>query len=397
MKIGILGGLFPNEIRKEIEAKSSGPIQYAADALQWSIVRGLDYYSDDISLVNLPYVGSYPKRYKDLKIKTFTFSHNFKSTDYNIGFINLPLYKLYSRYKAAKDFLKNRVGDQKEILLVYSMHSPFLLAAVAAKKKNPELKICLIVPDLPEFMGNKQNLLFDAFKRIEKKMLDRALLQVDAFVILSKYMVQPLNVGKRPWVCVEGIYSEDENKIEIVKDKCKNIFYSGTLASRYGIKNLLSAFKAIQDDNYRLWICGDGDTRDEIIASSKLDKRIVYYGQLPRERVLKLQKEATVVVNPRTSEGVFTKYSFPSKTMEYLASGTPCVICRLPGIPEEYFDYCYVLDKETPTALRDMLVWVCEKPPAELHAFGLAAHDFIIRNKTAIPQGGKIFKMLQQL
>ena len=41
-------------------------------------------------------------------------------------------------------------------------------------------------------------------------------------------------------------------------------------------------------------------------------------------------------MNPRSADAEYTKYSFPSKTIEYLATGVPVVMNRLPGIPEEY-------------------------------------------------------------
>src|SRR5690606_28854588 len=103
------------------------------------------------------------------------------------------------------------------------------------------------------------------------------------------------------------------------KEEFKTILYTGTLAKRYGIVHLLEAFALIKDQDYRLWICGDGDARDEVNEKVRMDPRITYFSQISRERVLKFQKKATVLVNPRKSEGEFTKYSFPSKTMEYLA------------------------------------------------------------------------------
>ena len=63
--------------------------------------------------------------------------------------------------------------------------------------------------------------------------------------------------------------------------------------------------------------------------------RIEFLGMLPRTDVLELQSKATILVNPRQPVGDFTKYSFPSKTIEYMASGTPLLMYKLPGIPEE--------------------------------------------------------------
>jgi glycosyltransferase involved in cell wall biosynthesis len=396
-RIRMLCGLFPEEIRKEIESKSIGPIQYAADALQWAIVKGLDEYTD-LSLINLPYIGSYPDRYKDSKMASFEFSHKTGAKDYNVGFNNLALYKFYSRYLNAYKRLRNVVNSKNDVLIIYTIHTPLILAALRAKKNNPYLKICLVVPDLPEFMDDNQSFLKSILKRVEAKVLQKALLKIDAFVLLSVYMKEPLNVGLRPWVCVEGIYDQKADAdLPGVSSSGKNIFYSGTLAARYGILNLLNAFDSIKDTTYNLWICGDGDTKAEIIARSEKDERIKFYGQMPREQVLALQKRATVLVNPRTSEGEFTKYSFPSKIMEYFASGVPSIMHKLPGIPEEYFQYCFIVTREDALGLKEKIVEVCEMQDEKLQSLGLAARQFILDYKSPKKQCGKIFKMINEL
>lgn len=399
-KVKLLCGLFPDELRKEIEVKSIGPIQFAADALQWAIVRGLDEHTDDLTLINLPYIGSYPSRYKDMVSKSFAFSHRPGAIDYNVGFNNLPLYKLYSRYSSAIRQL-TKLGDlDNSVLLVYAMHSPFLLAAAKAKERNPGLKLCLIVPDLPEFMGDSNFFLISVLKKAESIVVKKALLKFDAFVLLSQYMKEPLNVANRPSICVEGIYNpKDDDDVVITPEKTqqKNVFYSGTLDSRYGILNLLDAFALINSDEYSLWLCGDGNCKNEVIARSNVDPRIKFFGQKPREWVLDLQRRATVLVNPRTSEGEFTKYSFPSKTIEYLVSGVPAVIYKLPGIPEEYFDYCFVADREDATGLKEKIVEVCEMNDDKRQTFGLAAKCFIKEQKNAKRQCEKIYNMICEL
>jgi glycosyltransferase involved in cell wall biosynthesis len=397
IKVIFLGGLFPKEIKKEIENKSIGVVQYAADALQWAIVDGLKMHLDKFTIVNLPYIGSFPTRYKEVKTKSFDFIYD-KTVDINnVGFINLPLYKLYSRYYNAKKTLDSVLQDDNEIILIYAIHTPFIKAAVDLKKKNPSLKICLIVPDLPEFMGGSDSILHKFLKNGEQKLLNKILKKVDAFVLLSKYMHEPLQVGNRPWVRVEGIFNSIETFNNEEKEHFKTILYSGTLAKRYGILNLLEAFSMIKDENYRLWICGEGDAKNELIELAKKDKRIRNFGQITRDEVLKLQKKATILVNPRTSEGAFTKYSFPSKTMEYLASGTPCLMHNLAGIPEEYLEYCFISNNETPFGLSQSIVSVCGRSQSELDEFGERAKNFILKNKSPEKQCEKIYNMLKNL
>lgn len=397
MRIGILGGLFPEEIRHDIEINSIGPIQYAADALQWGIVRGLDDHIKDITLINLPYIGSFPLNYKQLIIKSFPFSHRKNASDFNVGFSNLIIYKYLSRYVNSAKYLNSWVSDKKEFLIVYAIHTPFILAALKAKKKNPKLKICLVVPDLPEFMNDKKNIITKLFKYIEQKLLKHSLNKIDAFVLLSKHMREPLNIKDQPWICVEGIYHGAKTPIPLKDESKRIILYSGTLAERYGILKLLNAFNSIAFNNYELWICGDGDAKEQIIKCSISDSRIKYLGQLPREQILAMQTNATVLVNPRTAEGEFTKYSFPSKTIEYLASGTPTILYKLPGIPDEYFNYCFVVNEKSENGLQEAIVLACEKSDSELSQIALKAQEFILSKKNAYQQTKRIINMLQKL
>lgn len=396
MDIIFLCGLFPNETKDEIVRKSSGVIQNAADALQWAIVNGLDYHTTKLRIVNLPYVGSFPQRYEDFKLNEFQFSHNGQANDVNVGFVNLSIYKSYSRFVNAKRGLRKMIHDENTIILIYAMHIPFIKAATDLKTKNPTLKICLVVPDLPQFMGGRNNIIFNTLKNIESSYLKKLLKKIDSFVVLSDYMVEPLQVDKRPWVRMEGIFIPNEKNKKFEKEHFKTIFYSGTLTKRYGIIDLLDAFSMIQDNDFRLWICGHGDALDELNRRAELDKRIINLGQISREKVLELQQKATVLVNPRNSEGEFTKYSFPSKVMEYLGSGTPVVMHPLPGIPREYFEYCFLEKNETVEALSKMLQEVCNKSQSDLNEFGEKAKQFILNTKSPEKQGLKIFNLLNK-
>ena len=177
----------------------------------------------------------------------------------------------------------------------------------------------------------------------------------------------------------------------------KIILYTGTLALRYGVLNLLEAFSRIKDENYRLWICGKGEGENEIKKRSQKDSRIKYFGQVLTDVVRRMQTEATVLINPRTNEGEYTKYSFPSKIIEYFASGTPTIMYKLNGIPEDYFDYCFTIDGETVDDLKKTIIKVCEMNNETLEAVGEKAQNFITEKKNAKFQSQKIIQMLSKL
>lgn len=54
-----------------------------------------------------------------------------------------------------------------------------------------------------------------------------------------------------------------------------------------------------------------------------------------------ISKNADVLVNPRQNDDEYTKYSFPSKNIEYLMTGNAVMAYMLDGIPEiQIILYC---------------------------------------------------------
>ena len=102
-------------------------------------------------------------------------------------------------------------------------------------------------------------------------------------------------------------------------------------------------------------------------------------------------------MNPRPSRESFCKYSFPSKTIEYMASGTPVLMTRLPGVPKEYFDYVYAIEEETADGICRSLIEIFGQSEAQRARFGAAARDFVKTNKSCAAQCGRILDFLDTL
>lgn len=400
MEYLFVGGLYPHERLNEISAQGDNSMGIAANALQWSLLTGFDKFYPNIKVITVPYISTFPKKNKTIYLKKSFFSHKKGSKDLCVGFFNFPLLRIISRYINLVRTLKKVVYKNKEtIIFIYGIHSPFLKAVTKLCEKNKLLKTCLIATDIPQFnMIGKKNPIYLFFKRLDFSIINKSIEKIDSFVLLSKYMCEPLNVNERPWTLIEGIYNITDN-VETLEynDGLKRVLYSGSLHERNGIMNLINAFLKTDNDDYRLIICGEGDSKTKIIAASEKDKRIIYKGLINREEVLELQKKCDLLVNPRTSDGEYTKYSFPSKTMEYLASGTPTLMYKLPGIPEEYYEYCYSISNDVNDSLYHKMIEVLNTPKHELKCFGLKARDFIIKNKNPVNQCEKIAKMINQL
>ena len=121
---------------------------------------------------------------------------------------------------------------------------------------------------------------------------------------------------------------------------------------------------------------------------------VIFKGFVSREEAVQLQHEATAVINPRKPTISLTKYSFPSKIMEYLSSGTPMIGYRLQGIPEEYYNYFYTVEGLSNDELAKTISEVLNKPQDELNEKAESAMIFIANNKTAQIQIKKVLIFL---
>ena len=215
-------------------------------------------------------------------------------------------------------------------------------------------------------------------------------------------MRERLPIGNKPTTVLEGIYNQGDEKQMDDESKTsefaeKYILYTGTLARRYGIMNLVHAFSRTNLKDVKLYICGEGETKTEILEYVKNNPRIVYKGLVKRDEALHIQRNAMLLVNPRTPEGEFTKYSFPSKTMEYLASGVPTLLYRLPGIPNEYYDYCFSLTDISIDALTNKIEQILNTDYNELRIIGKQARNFILDKKNPKQQTKKIIDLINKL
>ena len=271
-----------------------------------------------------------------------------------VSFNNIFGYRNFSRAASLKRAIKKLVlkeNKKYDLIIAYSAHEPFLEAAVYAKKLFPNSKICFVVPDLPQYMNLDANRpkMYDFLKRIDIKRMNRLINDVDSFVILTEPMKDMLQVGSRPYIVVEGIIDslpKAYSEINQATSDIKTVVYTGKMNMAFGIKELVDSFMEIEGENYRLVLCGDGDAKEYVLQKAKEDKRIDYRGQVSPDEAKKVVENASVLVNPRPNDSEYTKYSFPSKNIEYLMSGKPVVAYMLDGMPYVYSDFIYPVNNE---------------------------------------------------
>lgn len=399
MNILCLMGLFPKEYEDEILKDSLSGIQNAANKLQWAIVDGLNRQEAiSLEILNSLYIGAYPHKYKTMRIPSFTFDISGEASGENIGFLNLPIIKCWSKYRSLKFKIDQWIEgkDGEKVIIAYALTSPFVELLHYVKVKYPDVKCVLFVPDLPEYMDvTNTSRLYRLLKNRHISHLKKYINEIDGYIFLTHYMKEWFAYNVH-YTVVEGIYGGD-NVLNVDNSaKEKVILYAGGLCEEYGIMELVESFRRVRLCDWKLELIGDGPLFPKLKQLYDNENWISIRGIVANSDVLKRQRQVAALVNPRKGNQIFTKYSFPSKTIEYMASGTPMIGYRLEGIPDEYYQYIYEVSNNE-DGLANCLSMVMNHSEQDRLQMGIRARSFILKEKNAAKQCAKIIKMIKDI
>lgn len=404
MKIVFITGLYPKGTEDILlsECRGSG-LQVASNTFQWALVDGLMENNIDLQVLSFPFLPCYPMKYKSVSTPTANIEYNGNEIGEMISYSTLPVLKNYSiqglLQNKLEELLRKIEKDEHVVVLTYTVSPKFIKPLVKLKKKY-KITICPIITDLIENYNDpiyKRSLPQRLQGIWECRQTIKNYPYIDKYILLSEAMKEVIPYAKDRSIIVEGIASVKKDYYVNRNDGDKKmLLYTGALAAHSSVNDLVDAFCLTNNPDFRLVICGNGVWRDYILERAKADNRIIFRGQVSRQEALELQKEATALINPRKPNLSVTRFSFPSKTMEYLSSGTPMIGYKLEGIPSEYYPYYYTVEDLTSDGLAGVITNVLTKPSEELEAKAKKAFDFIASNKTAEIQAAKIIDFISK-
>jgi len=292
-----------------------------------------------------------------------------------------------------------KAGPVDKIIFTFNISVPPGIFLLEAARRIGALVVAMIYDiNVPgETVPRTLPFIIDFWQH--KKTLQR----YDGLVVITKEIARDF-AHRVPYICVEGGIGPDLVEQYRALEKTATldsdhfvVVAAGGLKEANGIREILLAFCLLKDDAYRLHIAGTGPLEGLVKDAVQKDPRISFHGFLRFDEVLKLYAAADVLVNMRLTQRVNTRYFFPSKTMEYLASGVP-VITTCPGdMAKEFGAFAYLLHEETPVALADMIKKVATIPAEQRVARGKAARQYMIEHKTWDVQANRIAHFLSEI
>ena len=303
--------------------------------------------------------------------------------------LNLPIVKNLWQMVGAYLAICKEVRHGASAVVCDVLNASIALGASVAAKHN-KIPCIGIVTDLPELMVTGVN-------QKHVKMVEAIIDKCTDYVFLTEAMNEKLNPTHKPYVIIEGLC--DANMIRFEKENAESkavrkCMYAGLLDARYGVKMMVDGFLLADIPNVELHIYGDGPYAAELTGVTQEHPNVVYHGTVMNNVVIQAELEADLLINPRPSHEEFTKYSFPSKNMEYMATGTPVLTTNLPGMPEEYKQYVYLLEDETEQGVGCALIRIFEESGTTRGEKGTRAKKFVLEQKNNAKQAEKLLSLM---
>ncbi len=398
MNILMLTLMYPQDQLDEVTANARDKLQNQINNYQRAFIEGIrsNLAKDErLDIVNCLPVGIFPLQYRQLLLKS---SWHDNGAIRQLGCINLPFFKQKGRSVSAARAIERWCAQnvQNRTVLVYTQYLPYMQALQKVKKRYPNLRAAVIVTDLPNEMGlatGRKGLLKKIEATMGRKSLE-LLHRMDGFILLTRQMADALQIQQKPQEVIEGLILSDV-ALPAGKPSEKPYFlYTGTLESGLGIMEMLEAF--VQMPEYELWICGHGNMAEQVQAYASQHSNIRFFGFVPQKDALAMQASAAALINPRQPSGIFTRYSFPSKTLEYMRAGKPVLCCKLEGIPADYHPYLTYMQEGSNgmvQAVRSLMALSDE----EREQMGERNRTYVLQHKNPEVQCRKLLALLKRL
>ncbi len=394
MNIVLCGLMFSENSLREAQFYSKTGIQMAPHLFQSNLLAGLKQLGGDVrvSAVNVTPIGSFPMHYRRLAVRRELWDDG----NVQIGYWNLPIVKQIRHMRAAVRELEKKLDlehPEQNFIITYNTYEPFVRAACHLKKKHPGIRLAMLVTDCIPGRGDMERYMTASAVRKGDRIIKMAK-NYDGFIFLTKYLAEALEIGDKPYVITECISNEKQSACPENAVSANRCLYSGAVNAEYGICELADAFAGM--DGAELWICGKGNAGAYLEKLAAKHENIRYLGFLNPKELENYRSQCDFLINPRRPSGTYTKYSFPSKTAEYMMAAKPVIMYKLEGIPDEYDQYLNYLTGKNVWQIRRELAEIFASDYEILKQKAAAGRGFMMREKSSLAQAKRIFSLYQQ-
>lgn len=350
------------------------------------LLKGLKEMADvDLKVITSPDIFRYPRG-------PFFIKHeeNREEGVTMVSMLNIPFIKLlWSIVTMTLESCKHlrKYNEEVVVIIPYLVYRHVITLWLLHKIFPKKVIQTIIVPDL--FFP--KSVIGRFLNRRSEKMASK----FDCFILYTEKMSEKLCVMSDRYVVIEG-FREISNRIPAER-KDFRVVYAGSLNLCYGIGRLLDAASLVDDPDIQFHFYGAGNAEAKLREACKHDDRLHYHGRVNNAEATEAIYLASVLINPRNAhDGEFTEYSFPSKDIEYMATGIPSLLCKLPGMPKEYYGHFIDIGDGSPEKIAAAIMDVKKMGAGERVKIGNDSRDFIVNRMNIHNQTMRIVELLKK-
>ena len=277
------------------------------------------------------------------------------------------VYRVFTIVPQIKRILKKE--DLSDAIFITDTINPSLIRAVKKidkKYKRPVIGVCTDSPS--NISGTRRSYTIYLLSKSN---------DLDGYITLTEGLSDLFNPNNKPRYIFEGVVEENVEST-ITKEKRPYFFFGGALMERYGIYNLIEAFKQLNNPDVDLYICGHHGDKERIKNAIKGVSNIKNLGLLPVSKVLEYEKGAIACINPRPFSEDLDRFSLPSKTLEYMSMGRPVISVRNSILMKKFPNEVMWIDGSDPADIKNALRNVLSMSDEEKNNMGKRAKKRVL-------------------
>lgn len=322
MNILFCGSVVPNEIEFQVKGISA-----AGNRFQNNMIKNLEQLGHEVRLRSFVGVPISPEIENALNQR-----NDLDSTYVVKGRKLINSVRTYGR-------LVGQIMNDTDIVVCYNITYAWLFLPYWAKRRKK--KSIVILADYSESISYKS-----VAGKLYAKLQLWSMRQFETVVGLSANIRGKIKKNQE-FVLMEGGIDQDFYDAFAYRSHLENqplcFMYAGLLSQVTGVDMLLQAMELVECPDIRLIISGKGPLEEAVKKAASKDDRICYKGHMVYQQYIEQLQTADVFLNPRNMRLPENQNNFPSKIMDYLATGKRIISTKFAGW-ESFRDYLIVCE-----------------------------------------------------
>ena len=212
-----------------------------------------------------------------------------------------------------------RKMNLKDCIILTDTLNPYLLNSSTSLAKKYHLPIIGVCNNTPSGINNTGK----SYTTWLLSMAD----DLSGYITLTSGLNGLFNQYNRANFTIEGVL-ENKFKEEDVSEYGKYLFYNGNLETKFGIYDLINAFKELNEPDLKLIITGYHEDKKKLEKAIQDNENIINLGMLNIDTVLSLENGSIANISPRPYSEDFDRYLIPNHLIDYLGAKSVTISVR---------------------------------------------------------------------